>query len=102
MKNLPTLDDLPSELANELAQLDLFNDSDLWQAAQTKLSEEEAAQMQTLVYQQQRDGLTRSEQKQAKRLLQRYNRTMLVRAKAAVLLKERGFDISALNPVLTP
>lgn len=97
MKTLPTLDDLSSKLANELAQLELFNDSDLWQVAQTTLSKEEAAQMQTLVCKQQRDGLTVSEKMQAKRLLQRYNRTMLVRAKAAVLLKERGFDISALN-----
>jgi hypothetical protein len=101
MKTLPTIDDLPDELANELAQLALLDDHELWQAAQTQLSAEEAAQMQRLVWKQQRDGLTRSEQKQAKSLLQRCNRTMLVRAKAAVLLKERGFDISVLHPALT-
>ena len=102
MQTLPTIDDLPSELANELAQLALLDDHALWQAAQTEVSVEEAEQMQRLVWQQQRDGLSVREQKQAQRLLQRYNRTMLVHAKAAVLLKERGFNISVLNPALTP
>ena len=87
---LPTINDLPGELAEELDQLALMNDTELWQA--------EATQMQTLVWKQQRDGLTTREQNKAENLLQRYNRTMLVRAKAAVLLKERGFDITSLNP----
>lgn len=77
---LPTIDDLPSELADELEQLDLLSDRELWQAAQTKLSVDEAAQMQTLVWKQQRDGLTKREQTKAEKLLQRYNRTMLVPA----------------------
>lgn len=99
---LPTIDDLPSELVDELEQLDLLSDRELWQAAQTKLSAEEAEQMQTLVSKQQRDGLTKREQTKAEKLLQRYNRTMLVRAKAAVLLKTRGFDISSLYPAPAP
>jgi plasmid stability protein len=99
---LPTINDLPSDLAEELEQLALLNDAELWQAAQTKLSEEEATQMQSLVWKQQRDGLTTREQSKAEKLLQRYNRTMLVRAKAAVLLKTRGLDISSLNPAPTP
>lgn len=99
---LPTMNDLPSELTEELDQLTLLNDTELWQAAQTKLGEEAAAQMQTLVWKQQRDGLTTREQNKAEKLIQRYNRTMLVRAKAAVLLKTRGFDIASLNPAPTP
>jgi len=95
---LPTINDLPSELTEELEQLALLSDAELWQAARTKLGKEEEAQMQTLVWKQQRDGLTKREQSKAENLLHRYNRTMLVRAKAAVLLKERGFDISSLNP----
>lgn len=96
---LPTLDDLSSELVDALEQLDLLSDRELWQAAQTQLGAEETEQMQTLVWKQQRDGLTKREQTKAEKLVQRYNRTMLVRAKAAVLLKTRGFDISSLNPV---
>ncbi len=95
---LPTINDLPIELTEELEELALLSDAELWQATQTKLGEEEAAQMQTLVSKQQRDGLTTREQRKAERLLQRYNRTMLLRAQAAVLLKKRGFDISSLNP----
>ncbi len=95
---LPTINDLPIELTEELEELALLSDAELWQAAQTKLGEEEAAQMQTLVSKQQRDGLTTREQRKTEKLLQRYNRTMLVRAQAAILLKKRGFDISSLNP----
>ncbi len=94
---LPTIHDLPSELADELQELELLSDAELWQAAKTKLSDEEAEQMQTLVWKQQRDGLTTREQRKAEKLIQRYNRTMLVRAQAAVLLKKRGLDISSLN-----
>lgn len=93
---LPAINDLPTELAEELEQLALLSDAELWQAAQIKLGEDETAQMQTLILKQQRDQLTTREQSKAETLLQRYNRTMLVRAKAAALLKLRGFDISSL------
>ena len=91
---------LTIKLTELLAQLALLTDSELWQSAQAKLRDEENKQMQLLVWKQQRDGLTAGEQKQAEKLLERYNRTMLVRAQAAVLLKERGIDISSLNPSL--
>jgi len=94
---LPTIYDLPSELADELQKLELLSDVELWQAAKAKLSEEDAEQMQTLVWKQQRDGLATREQRKAEKLVQRYNRTMLVRAQAAVLLKKRGFDIASLH-----
>ena len=95
---LPTLEELPADIADELAQLAFLSDEELWQAARTTLAPEEAERMQALLLKRQREGLTPEEQQEAERLLHLYDRTMLVRAQAAVLLKERGHDISSLDP----
>lgn len=94
---LPTLDDLPADIADEMAQLAFLTDDELWQAARTTLTPPESERMQTLLLKRQREGLTEQEQQEAERLLRRYDRTMLVRAQAAVLLKERGYDVSNLH-----
>ena len=88
---------LPEDIAADLAQLDYLADDDLWLAAQTRLTLAETEQMQALLDKQQLEGLTAEEQQLAQKLIHRYDRTMLIRAKAAVLLKERGYDISALK-----
>ncbi len=87
---------LPDDIEQALAQLDLLTDSELWQAAQISVSSEKTEYMQELVEKQQRDGLTESENQQAQLLSHLFNRMMLVRAKAAALLKKRGYDISPL------
>jgi hypothetical protein len=43
---------------------------------------------------QQREGLSTEEQQEERTLLELYRETVLVRAQAAVLLKQRGYDIS--------
>ncbi len=90
-------DSLSPDTAAELSQLDYLTDDDLWQAAQTQLTPEEIELMQTLSTQQQIAELTIEEKETATRLSERYQWTMLVRAKAAALLKQRGYDISALR-----
>jgi hypothetical protein len=87
---------LADDIEQELAQLDLLTDSELWQAAQIAVSSENSEYMQELVEKQQRDGLTESENQQAQLLSHWFNRMMLVRAKGAALLKKRGYDISPL------
>lgn len=94
---LPTLDDLPADIADEMAQLAFLTDDELWQAARTTLTPHESERMQALLLKRQREGLTEQEQQEAERLLHRYDRTMLVRAQAAVLLKDRGYDVSNLH-----
>lgn len=94
---LPTLDELPVELADELAQLNLLTDNELRGAAESVLPPEDSEQMQGLAFKRQREGLTVSEQQTAEYLLRRSERLMLIRAKAAMLLKERGQDISTLS-----
>ncbi|MCA9930674.1 MAG: hypothetical protein KC419_19450 [Anaerolineales bacterium] len=50
-----------------------------------------------MIEKQEAEGLTSSEQQEVVLLRQFANRTMLLRAEAAVLLKSRGLDISSLR-----
>ncbi len=81
---------------DDLEQLTFLTDEELWQAAKMTFSQVEATRMQELVWQRQAGKLTGAEQDEIEILLSRYRRMMLVRAKSAVLLKGRGFDISIL------
>jgi hypothetical protein len=57
--------------------------------------------MENLHHKRQREGLTEAEDETLQRLVQQYERYMLVRAQAASLLQQRGHDVSALlYPVL--
>lgn len=94
---LPTLDDLPADIADDMAQLAFLTDDELWHAARTTLPTSEAERMQALLQKRQREGLTPQEEEEANHLAYHYDRTMLVRAQAAALLKERGRDISNLK-----
>jgi hypothetical protein len=90
---IPVYEDLSAELTDSLdslEQLAFLNDAELWQAAKTTLPAEASEQMQRLVTKQQQSGLTTREQNQAEKLVSQYQHTLLVRAQAALLLKERG------------
>jgi len=93
---LPALEELPADISDELDQLTFLSDEELWEVARTALPPEDSERMQALLLKRQREGLTPEEQQEAERLLHHYDRIMLVRARAAVLLKERGHDISTL------
>ncbi len=95
---LPVVGDLPAEVADEIAQLAFLTDDELWQAAESTLPETNSEQMQALVLKRQRERLTEAEQEEVERLRHRHDRNMLIRAKAAALLKERGHDVSRLGP----
>lgn len=96
-----TGDSLPAELKTELDQLAFLTDDELWQAARTQLRRADHARMQTLLDKQQAVGLTPVERAEAESLADRYDRIMLVRAKAAVFLKRRGHNIASLGPNAT-
>jgi hypothetical protein len=55
--------------------------------------------MQRLVSKQQRQGLALREQRRAEDLLAHFHRSTLVRAQAALLLKERGYNIETLRSI---
>ncbi|EDN65474.1 hypothetical protein BGP_2649 [Beggiatoa sp. PS] len=87
---------LDNEIEDELSQLDFLTVQELWQAAQMTVSREQTDYMQQLVEKQQCEGLTNAENQQAQLLSHFFNRVMLIRAKAATLLKKHGYNISSL------
>ncbi len=89
--------ELTPELALRLEHMRLLDDQALWKAARSQLSKKALAQLQTLNYKRQREGLSEVEATKANDLLQQYERVILLRSQAARLLKERGQDVSELE-----
>src|SRR5262245_35248563 len=89
---------LPQDLADAILDLKPLDDDWLWQAARQTFPPEASSRLEVLHHKRQSGGLTVAEQETAAQLVRQYERTMLVRAHAAKLLKERGHDISGLVP----
>jgi hypothetical protein len=96
---LPDIKDLSEELVQALEQLKSLTDEELHQAAGITLPVSAQEEMQTLMFKRQREGLSPLENQEAERLTQRYQHIMLIRAQAAVLLKERGHPTPAPDPL---
>lgn len=90
----PVIGTEPENLRTALAQMAYLNDAALWQAARTTMTPEQRERLETLHDKQQREGLTPDERTEEQALLSLYRETLLVRAQAAVLLKQRGYDVS--------
>jgi len=88
---------IPADIALDLIQLDYLDDDDLWQAAQTTVPTSYTEQMQQLLDKRTFAKLTIEETASVTQLSKLAQRTMLVRAKATVLLKQRGLDITSLQ-----
>jgi hypothetical protein len=84
----------PENLRTALAQMAYLNDAALWQAGRATMTPEQRERLEALHDKQQREGLTPDEQAEEQALLSLYRETLLVRAQAAVLLKQRGYDVS--------
>jgi len=93
---LPGSDELPAGLEAELAQLEILSDDVLWQVARNRFAPDQANKLERLHLKTQRQSLTVAEQKSEQALSREYERILLIRARAARLLKDRGFDISSL------
>ena len=90
----PVMDTAPEKLRAALAQMAYLNDAALWQAARATMSPDQRERLEALHHQQQRQGLTDEERTEEQALLALYRETLLIRAQAAVLLKQRGYDVS--------
>ena len=93
---VPLADDLPPDFAEALSPLALLDDAALWRAARSHLPTKVAAELEALHLKRQREGLTDIETQTLARLVRQYERAMLVRAQAAALLKQRGYDVAEL------
>jgi hypothetical protein len=90
----PVMDTAPGGLRTALAQMAYLNDAALWQAGRATIPARQRARLEELHQQQQSRGLTTEEQAEERALLALYRETLLIRAQAAVLLKQRGYDVS--------
>jgi hypothetical protein len=90
----PIMDTASEKLRTALAQMAYLNDAALWQAARATMPAEQREHLESLHHQQQRQRLTAEEQAEEQALLTLYRETLLIRAQAAVLLKQRGYDVS--------
>lgn len=92
----PKSQELPTALAQAVAELPKFDDEALWQVARDHLPRQAAEKLEKLNLKQQREGLSRSEEAALDRLTASYERFLLLRAEAASLLRKRGHDVSEL------
>jgi plasmid stability protein len=93
---IPASEELPPDLAEALAPLALLDDAALWRAARSHLPATAAARLEALHLKRQSEGLSDTESGDVARLVRQYERVMLVRARAAALLEQRGHDVSSL------
>lgn len=87
---------IPRELAGIIASLSSLNDAELWQAARSQLTAEASQELGSLHEKQQCEGLSSAEQQRAAELERLFDRLILLRSQAAMLLKQRGHDVSVL------
>lgn len=90
----PVAHDAAPDLKSALAQMAFLNDAALWQAARATMPPTQRTRLEALHDKQQRDGLSAAERIEEQAMLSLYRETVLMRAQAAMLLKQRGYDIS--------
>jgi hypothetical protein len=93
---LPDTNVLPDDLAGLLASFATLDDATLWRLAHSRVTEDDQARLSELADRRQREGLSADELREAEELVERHDRVMIIRAEAAVLLKERGRDVHSL------
>ncbi len=95
---VPVMNTAPVEMRSSLAQMAYLNDAALWQAARAAMPVEQRTRLEALHQRQQAgDPLSPEEEAEEQALLALYRETLLVRAQAAVLLKQRNYDVADLQ-----
>ena len=89
-------DEVSPALRDELARMESLDDESLWRAAQPSFTARQSRRLQALHFKMQDEGLTVEERAEELALLRAADRSMLIRAQALALLKQRGRDISPL------
>ncbi len=89
-------DRIPADITAELSSLEQASDEALWQAARSHLPVKISDEIEELHLKRQREGLSAAEKQKLSAMMHQYERYMLIRAKAAALLKKRGYDVNVL------
>jgi hypothetical protein len=93
---VPAESELSPELIKAIKVLEGLADDDLCHLAKKAMSREASQELEALHFKQRNEGLSQDEDAARVKLIQEYERTMLIRAQAARLLKDRGHDVSGL------
>ena len=95
--SLPPLDGLPSELIEDLVELESLDDESLRQVMVSKVPTGQQRELDRLLRKNQAGTLTEQERQKLDRLQREADRVMLRKARAAVLLRFRGHRLPTLE-----
>lgn len=87
---LPQVEDVPSDLQAELARMTWLSDQELWDTANSQMSDSDQEQLQRLTELQIIGSLEPAEQQMLESLRQEYGSVTLRKARAYALLSLRG------------
>jgi hypothetical protein len=87
---------LPADLAEVAAALDAMDDATLRATAQARFPAESSAELEELNTKQRRQSLSADEARRLADLVRLYERHMVIRARAAVVLKRRGNNLDGI------
>lgn len=87
---------LPQGAQEEIDALQTLNQETLLEKAQLRANPELEERFQELIFKRDSEGLSTEEERESWQIGAEFNRVMLVRARAAELLHERGYDIKTL------
>ena len=90
---LPRLDDVPSEMVADMAELPGLDDAALWRIARSVISSERQEQWQHLMDTQQHRPLTPDEAAQLDAMRHEIGQRTLLKAQAYALLSQRGYPV---------
>jgi hypothetical protein len=102
LREIPVLPALPADVETELASFAQLSDDVLWIIARSTLTTQQQRKLANLNDKAQRRPLTQAEQGQQQQLIDAYDRTLVRRAEAALLLSQRGYDLSDPSVLRTP
>lgn len=94
LREIPGLPALPGDVEAELATFSQLSDDLLWLIARNTLTPQQQRELADLNDAAQRRPLTQTEQTRQVHLVDAYDRTLVRRAQAAHVLKQRGYDLS--------
>lgn len=89
-------EEIPADLVETLGGLEALPDDELWRLARLPTPLEAREELEALHLKQRDQGLSDAEDAARARLIGDYERTMLVRAQASKVLKDRGHDVSGI------
>ena len=89
-----TEDDLPADIEAAAAAIGLLDEPALRIAVESRLSRADSDRLAALHLKRQKDGLTRTEDRERRDLMRRYEKALVVRATAIGELRRRGIEVA--------